>query len=284
MAAPTNEIVGVNVLAKANGTLIGGQTDLSLEKSVNLQEVEDKAAGFFGKSIPGFKETQVSLDNAYTDDGGEHLLGENDNVQVELTSQDGSTTEVVQGLQEMTCTLESDLVEVQTFQSVDAKEYRVAGQSLDLSLSGQYFDPEATGGAGHDLILSAEEKDELLALSLTFGALTISGDIRPSDWTLDAPAGNETATFDSTFRHEGVITHSGTVDGGLDAGIDAWFNRNTVSLLVEYQEGGTAVSGATKYEGSAFVSTLELSGTQGEPLDLNYDLDVTGGLTRGTQA
>jgi uncharacterized ParB-like nuclease family protein len=284
MAAPANEIVGVNVLAKYNGTLLGGQTDLSLEKSVNLQEVEDKSAGFFGKSIPGFKETQVSLDNAYTGSGGEHLLGQNDNVEVELTSQDGSTTEVVQGLQEMTCTLESDLVEVQTLQSVDAKEYRVAGQSLDLSLSGQYFDPQATDGAGHDLILSAEENDELLTLALTFGALTISGDIRPSDWTLQAPAGNETATFDSTFRHEGAITRSGTVDGGLDAGIDAWFNRNTISLLVEYQEGGAAVTGATKYEGSAFVSSMELSGTQGEPLDLNYDLEVTGGLTRGTQA
>jgi len=284
MAAPANEIVGVNVLAKYNGTLLGGQTDLSLEKSVNLQEVEDKSAGFFGKSIPGFKETQVSLDNAYTGSGGEHLLGEDDNVEVELTSQDGSTTEVVQGLQEMTCTLESDLTEVQTLQSVDAKEYRVAGQSLDLSLSGQYFDPQATDGAGHDLILSAEENDELLTLALTFGALSIEGDIRPSDWTLQAPAGNETATFDSTFRHEGVINQNGSVDGGLDAGIDAWFNRNTISLLVEYQQGGAAVTGATKYEGNAFVSSMELSGTQGEPLDLNYDLEVTGGLTRGTQA
>lgn len=284
MAAPANEIVGVNVLAKYNGTLVGGQTDLNLEKSVNLQEVDDKSAGFFGKSIPGFKETQVSLDNAYTGSGGEHLLGEDDNVEVELTSQDGSTTEVVQGLQEMTCTLESDLTEVQTLQSVDAKEYRVAGQSLDLSLSGQYFDPQATDGAGHDLILSAEENDELLTLALTFGALSIEGDIRPSDWTLQAPAGNETATFDSTFRHEGVINQNGSVDGGLDAGIDAWFNRNTISLLVEYQQGGAAVTGATKYEGNAFVSSMELSGTQGEPLDLNYDLEVTGGLTRGTQA
>ena len=284
MAAPSNEVVGVNLLAKYGGTLIGGQTDLSLEKSVNLQEVEDKQSGFFGDSIPGFRETQISADNAYTGSGGDHLLGENDNVEVELTSQDGNTTEVVQGLQEMTCTLESDLVEVQTFQSADAKEYRVAGQSLDLSLSGQYFDPQATDGAGHDLILSAEEAGEILTLTLTFGALSISGDIRPEDWTLSAPAGNETATFDSTFRHEGAITHSGTVDGGLDAGIDAWFNRGTVSALVEYQEGGSAVSGATKYEGSAYVSTLELAGTQGEPLDLNFDLEVTGGLTRNTQA
>jgi len=284
MAAPSNEVVGVNVLTKYGGTLVGGQTDLSLEKSVNLQEVEDKEAGFFGNSIPGFKESQISLDNAYTGTGGEHLLGKDDNVKVELTSEDGNTTETVQGLQEMTCTLESDLTEVQTFQSVDAKEYRVAGQSLDLSLSGQYFDPEATDGAGHDLILSAEESGEYLTLALTFGALTIEGDIRPEDWTLQAPAGNETATFDSNFRHEGVITHSGSIDGGLDAAIDAWFNRNTLSLLVEYQEGGSTVTGATKYESSAFVSTLELSGTQGEPLNLNQDLEVTGGLTRGTQA
>jgi hypothetical protein len=284
MAAPSNEIVGVNLLTKANGTLIGGQTDLTLEKTLNLQEVEDKSAGFFGKSIPGFKESSITADNAYTGSGGEHILGENDNVQVELTSQDGNTTEVVQGLQEMTCTLESDLTEVQTLQSVDAKEYRVAGQSLDLSLSGQYFDPAATDGAGHDLILSAEEADETLTLSLIFGALTISGDIRPEDWSLSAPAGNETATFDSTFRHEGVISRGGTIDAGLDAIISAWFNRNTVAALLEYQEGGAAVTGATKYEGDGFVSRLELSGTEGEPLDLNYDLQITGGLTRDTQA
>ncbi|WP_103021462.1 hypothetical protein [Salinibacter altiplanensis] len=284
MAAPETEIVGVNLLTKANGTLIGGQTDLTLDKTLNLQEVEDKNAGFFGKSIPGFEESSITADNAYTGDGGEHILGEDDNVEAQLTSQDGSATEVVQGLQELTCTLESELVEVQTFQSSGAKEYRVAGQSLDLSLSGQYFDPAATDGAGHDLILSAEEADEYLSLSLTFGALTISGDIRPEDWSLSAPAGNDTATFDSTFRHEGVINHNGTVDGGLDAVIDAWFNRNTVAALLEYQEVGTAVSGATKYEGDGFVSSLELSGTQGEPLDLNYELQVTGGLTRALQA
>jgi hypothetical protein len=282
MAAPTNEVVGVNLLLKANSTLIGGQTGLDLEKSFNLQEVNDKSAGFFGKSIPGFAESSITADNAYTGTGGDHLLGENDNVKVTLQDQGGTSTETVKGLQEMSCTLESDLTEVQTFQTTDAKEYRVTGQSLDLSLTAQYFDPNSSSGSGHEKIFKAEENDEYLTLTLTFGALSITGDIRPTDWTLSAPADNETATFEPTFRHEGVISHSGSVDGGLDAFVDAWFNRNTVSALLEYNT-GSAVTGATSFDGSAYVSSLELSGTQGEPLDLNADLQIDGGLTRSTQ-
>jgi len=282
MAAPTNEVVGVNLLLKANSTLIGGQLDLSLEKTLNQQEVNDKSAGYWGGSIPGFSESSITADNAYTGSGGDHLLGENDNVKVTLEDQGGASTETVKGLQELTCTFDAELEEVQTFQSSDAKEYRVTGQSMELSMSGQYFDPNSTEGAGHDKIFSAEENDEYLTLTLTFGALSITGKIRPTDWTLNAPSDNETATFAPAFRHVDAISHSGTVDGGLDALVDAWFNRNTVSVLVEYNT-GSVVTGATKFTGTAYASSIELSGTQGEPLNLNTDLQIDGKLTRGTQ-
>jgi len=74
------------------------------------------------------------------------------------------------------------------------------------------------------------------------------------------------------------------VDGGLDAALDAYFNRSTVTSLIEYQEDGTAVTGATKYEGDGFVSSIELSGTQGETLDFNYEIQGSGPLDRATQS
>ncbi|MCS4162714.1 hypothetical protein GGP94_003162 [Salinibacter ruber] len=284
MAAPTDQVPGVRLLTKTNGTLVGGQTDATLEVTSNLQEVEDKSAGFFNRSIPGFDEWSLSADNAHTGTGGEHVVGKNDSVVAELTAHGGSTAETVQGLQELDMSLEADLEEVQTFQTASWKEYRVTGQSLDLSLTADYFDPAAANGAAHDLVLAAQENGETLQLSLTFGALTISGDIRPSDWTLSAPGDNSIATFEPSFRHEGAITHSGSVDGGLDAALDAYFNRNTVTSLIEYQEDGTAVTGATKYEGDGFVSSIELSGTQGETLDFNYEIQGSGPLSRATQA
>lgn len=284
MAAPTDQVPGVNILTKANGTLVGGQTDATLEVTSNLQEVEGKSAGFFNKSIAGFDEWTLSADNAHTGSGGDHVIGKNGNVKVDLTAEGGSTAETLQGLQELDLSLESDFEEVQTFQTASWKEFIVTGQTLDLSLTADYFDPAAANGAAHDLVLAAQENDELLQLSLTFGALTISGDIRPSDWSLSAPGDNSIATFEPSFRHEGAISHSGTVDGGLDAILDAYFNRNTVSNLLEYQEGGTAVTGATKYEGDGYVSSIELSGSQGEPLDFNYEIQGDGALTRATQA
>jgi hypothetical protein len=281
MAAPETEIVGVNALVKANSTLIGGQLGAQLSFTAGLIEILDKQSGLWGESIPGRAEWDLSLDNAYTESDSSHEVGANDNAKVEIDY--NSTTNVVPGLSDFSATLSAETTSVAGLDDPLYRYQRVTGLGMDLSLSGQYFDPASTAGAAYGQILDAQEAGDTIDVTITFGALSLTGTIRPSDWTLDLPSEQETATLDFDFRHEGAIRHSGSIDSGLDALIDAWFNRSKVTALIEYQEGGSKVDGATQYDGDTWVSEIDLEASEGEELSMSVDLVGDGPLNRATQ-
>jgi hypothetical protein len=281
MAAPETEVIGVNCLVKAGGTLIGGQLGAQLSYTAGLLEILDKQSGLWGQSLPGRAEWDLSLDNAYTEGDGTHEVGANNVAKVEITY--NSTTNVVPGLADFTATLSAEADSVSGLDDPLWRYQRITGLGMDLSMSGQYFDPASTAGAAYGQILDAQEAGDTIDVSITFGSLTLTGTIRPSDWTLDLPSEQETATLDMDFRHEGAITHSGTIDSGLDALIDAWFNRTKVAALIEYQEDGSKVDGATKWDGDTWVSEIALEASEGEELTMSVDLMGEGPLNRSTQ-
>jgi len=284
MAAPETEIVGVNALVKTNDNLIGGQLGAQLSFTAGLIEILDKQSGLWGESIPGRAEWDLSLDNAYTESDSSHEVGANDNAKVEVTYD--STTNVVPGLSDFSATLSAETTSVAGLDDPLWRYQRVTGLGMDLSLSGQYFDPASTAGAAYGQILDAQEAGDTIDVTITFGAMALTGTMRPSDWTLDLPSEQETATLDFDFRHEGAIQHqhqSGGIDSGLDALIDAWFSRSKVTALIEYQEDGSKVDGATKYDGDAWVSEIGLEASEGEELSMSVDLVGDGPLNRATQ-
>ena len=286
MAAPEDQIIGVNVILSADSNVIGGQTDATLQRNANAIDIQTKTAGFFGKSLNGPGEWSLSLDNAMTESDGSHVVGANNNAKLDITYDpgSGSVTETVKDLQTLTMDLSAETAETSGLEDPLWNVYRVVSQALTIDLSGAYLDPQSTVGAAYGLLLDAQDANETVDYEFTFGGLVFTGTVTPGDWTLSAPSAGDNATFEMSLRHEGTQSApTGTIDSGLDALISKFFNRNTLAALVEYQENSTAVTGATSYTGDTLVTSLTLEASRSEVLSFNAELQGTDALSRTTQ-
>lgn len=278
--APENAITGVGLLFKADDILVGGQESAQLSYTAGLIELLTKNAGFWGKTLNGEAEWNVTANNVHTEDDGTHKVGADGTVSLAITY--NSTTETVPGLNELTATLSSELSPRGGLGDPLWRMLRVTGLGLQIETSGDWYDPNSTAGAAYGLILDAQEAGDTVDFELTFGALTFSGSLRPGDWTLDTAQRGDNASIDFSFQHDDEITRTGTIDAGLEALLMKWFDRGTVSALIEYQEDGSKVDGATEFTGAAFVETLTLSASRAEELRIEAALAGDGALTRQT--
>lgn len=262
-----------------------GETGAELSRTYGLLDALDKDAGFWGDQINGRGEWDLTLDVFHTESDGSHQAPANDNVKLEITV--GGTTYKAIGLEDLTATFTSELDERAGLEDPLWRYVRVVGQSMEITTSGAYFDPESTNGEFIKQVQQEAAAGNAISFTFTFGSLQFSGELRASDYTLDAPADNSTATLDFTFTESGAITFSGSVETGLDLLVSAFFNRDRVHALMEKTaEDGTRVTGATRYSGQGPVEelTLEASSTGDSPISQSYSVAGDGPLDRKVQA
>lgn len=281
MAAPENVIVGADVVLLAGGTLIGGQLGAQLARNENAIEILDKDEGLFPTSLPGVGEWEITIDNAHTESDGTHRVGANDNFQ--LSVNDGSTDYPLTDLTSISATLTAELSSSAGLDDDLWRYQRITLKRFEVSTTGRWQDPLSTLGAPYGAILDAQEAGDTLDATVTIGGLTLTVTVRPGNWNLDLPPAGDLASVEFNYRQEGEVTQSGSLDTGQQGIIDAWFDGTKVTALLETRENGTKLDGATKFEGDAWVGSIELSAQRGEALNQSYTIVGDGALTRAAQ-
>jgi hypothetical protein len=262
-----------------------GETGAELSRTYGLLDALDKDAGFWGDQINGRGEWDLALDVLHTESGGAHQAPADDNVKLEIDV--GGTTYKAKGVEDLTATFTSELGDRAGLEDPLWRYVRVVGQSMEITTSGAYFDPESDNGKFIKQVQQEAAAANTISFTLTFGSLEFTGKLRASDYALDAPADNSTATMDFTFTESGPVTFSGSVATGLDLLVSAFMNRDRVHALVEKTaDDGTRVTGATRYSGQGPVEelTLEASAIGDSPLSQSYSIAGDGPLDRKVQA
>jgi hypothetical protein len=262
---------------------VPGETDAELSKNFGRIDTIDKGTGFWGDSIAGRREWSATADILHTESTGEHKAPFNDEVKLEVTV--SSTTYKAKGLDDLSLTFTAETDQRAGFEDAKWRYLFVVGQSMEISTSGVYFDPQSTNGEFYDKVKQEAQAGNTITFTLTFAGLTFSGELDVSDWTLTAPADNSRATIDFTYRESGSITFSGSIDTGLDLLISAWFNRDNAHVLMEKTSpDGTRESGATRYSGEAIIEELAFEASTDSPLTHSYSFAGDGKLDEKTQA
>jgi len=262
-----------------------GETSAELSRTYGLLDAIDKNTGFWGDSINGRGEWDVTLENLHTESSGAHQAAANDNVKLEITV--GGQTYKAKKLEELTATFTSELDNRAGLEDALWRYVRVVGQGMEITTSGAYFEPEADNGAFIKQVQQEAEAGNSISFTLYFGSLQFTGSLRASDYTLSAPADNSIATLDFTFTESGEITFSGSISTGLDLLVSAFFNRDSTHVLLEKTAAdGTRVTGATRYSGQGPIEelTLEASATGDTPTSHSYSIAGDGPLDRMVQA
>ena len=264
---------------------IPGETDAELSKNFNLADAQDKGAGLWGDDLYGYREWDLGLDILHTESSGEHQMPFSDTVKLEVDV--GGDTYKAKSLNDLSLTFSADTEERSGFEKGKWRYVLVTGLGMEISISGAYFDPEADDGAFYNKVKQEAQAGNTITFTLKFASLEFSGKIRPSDWTLTAPADNSRATIDFTFTESGEITYTGSIESGLDLLISAFFERDRVHTLMETtDDDGNRRSGATRYSGEAVIEELafEASSDGDTPLTHSYSFLGDGPLDEKTQS
>jgi len=293
MAASETEILGVNVLLKADSTgdgtadaQIGGQTSASLEVTEGVIDVNTKEAGLWRDTLNGPASWSITADQLYTEDDESHAVGANGiaSVEIEYDPGGGTETEAVKGLTQASVDLTADVSETSTLEDDLWEQYICTGLQADLNLTCVYFDPESPYGAALKLLLQARDADDVVDVTVDFGVIQLKGQVRPCDRTISFPGNGERAELDFTLASEGIITPTpGTLDSGFAALLTSFFEPSPLQVLLEYQDGGSPVTGATAWNGQAWIASINLDASFGEALTVNADLTGNGPLNRFVQ-
>jgi hypothetical protein len=283
MPASENPIVGANVLLKAGAVLVGGQTGATLTHTANALDLAVKGQGLWGDQLDGEHEFSISLPALETESDGTHRVGADGTVSI--TVDDGTGAVTVPGLSELTVTLSNEFDDRAGLDDPLWRQIAVVGKSMEASLTGDWYDPNATSGAAYamlDALIDPSTATDTLEIVFSFGSFQLSGSVRASDMELDFPGAGEGLTQASfTLGNSGAMAAGGAaIDSGLQALVDAYFNETQVSALIEQQDGaGAELDGATGFSGNALVEQIEMSASRAEALTISTDLVGDGALT-----
>ncbi len=79
---------------------------------------------------------------------------------------------------------------------------------------------------------------------------------------------------------DATISISGKWDATIDQGVDGKLGNST-AIAFQYGPAGNT-GGTVKYSGNAFITNYSVTGGIGDAVNFSLDLQVTGGVTRGT--
>lgn len=261
--------------------LVGGQTGGTLTVTPSLRDILVKSAGVFGEKMNGRQQWDVGLETVFEESDQSWQIGANGNVELEITY--NSNTHVVNDLDELTATMETEFNNTAGLDEPLWRYQRPTGLEFTLETVGSYLDPASTAGEAINALQTARENGDSITFTLYFGdALEVSGEIAVGEYELDAPSAGDKATLSFTLPQTGGVNVTGQIDQGLGLIMEAWRNRWKGSVLLEpvNEEDQTTISGATAYRGEVWVGEFELSATSGEELTTSASLPGEGKMDK----
>jgi len=279
-------ISGINMLVAVDGTAVVAQSNATLTSSSELAEAVDKNTNFVPKNS-GDQDWNLSYEGQVTDDTGKHALTNgNAGLDVKVDATDDATEnpvfETVPGLQSLTLSMEQELQE--TAPGIDKDPNFVNRKPLrrdwTVDAEGHYYDPadEAIYQAIHD----ARDAGNNLDSELTVMGLTFAGSIAADEMEIGAGS-DENASYSLSFGGSGSLTKSGSAESTISSLLDLYFNQSTATAYLRHEDDSGVVTGSTAWNGSAYISSLEIELSRNEHPSLSAEFAGDGALSRTTQ-
>lgn len=287
MPAPESPIVGVKLLTLLGNTLIGAQEDATLTASQELIELITKQDDGFIEHLPGEQDWSVSHSGLILDDSGGKFIS-NGNAKIELEFDDGSGSvayHTIKRLNSLELNLQQNLAEAGGLDQPLWVYRRPAERMMEVDIEGSYLDPLSDLGDEYDEIWKAKENSRTVTARITIASKTFDCELAPGDLEISASTGGEDATISVNFASDKSITAGGTsFDSSISMIMDAFFNQTLLSFAMEYQDGGSAVSGSQTYTGDGYLDEATLTLEDGAEATLDADFAGDGPLSRSAIA
>ena len=150
MAVFTDEFTGLDLLLQADTNVIGGKDDVTLTLSRDSSELPPNSAtgSKYGRVLVGLRDATLDFSSLWIANSAA-LNGFAPTVEV------GSGSETLEGITEITITIERDQVEFANNTHTGWRARKPTVLRLTANISLDYFDPESTNGAGYKLLQTA---------------------------------------------------------------------------------------------------------------------------------
>jgi hypothetical protein len=283
------QIPGINLLVAQGGTAIIDQLDATLTATPELAEAVTKNTNFVNR-LPGDQDWTISFEGQIPDDTGANaLVNGNAGLQVEVDITDDNTDnpqlERVEAIQSLTLSLDQELSEVPPGinQPVGWNGYTPLRQDWEAEVESHYEDPsgDTDGEAVYQEIHKARENGNALTAKLSVLGVDFDGSIVADEFELAAGT-DDPATQTLPFMGSGALTKTSAFESTVDALLSLYFNQNTATMALRHEEGGSVVTGSTKWEGSAYISTIEITLERDSFPTISAELQGDGALSRTT--
>jgi len=278
MPVTQTRIHGVNMLLHANATLIGGFDNAELVCQLATENVVPQT--------PDLWPQLAGLVTSWAIRSGRVQYLEGAGTPTEIAGSTGALSyggTTVSGWQSVTLNTTIANPEVTDINDALVKAV-IAGQRTGMTLvvRGNYYDHEATLGAGHKKLYAAWKARTSAATILTFGAAqsyTFTGLV--TGYRILPRQGNAAAQFEATISGTGAMTDVNTnVDAGLGVFLDACFATTPASITPLL----FLSTSNTQFTGTSYPSRVSLTLPSTGNVTGTIDLEGTGALTESVTA
>ena len=288
MPAPNSQQVGVDFLLLVAGIVLEGQQGGTLDRPTNLVDVTSKTSGRYQESVAAQREWSLSFDGNFIDPNGNDQTGAGAKLEIQTGTTASPAWEALAARTSLSLGLSMDVIDISSADSAPWRAIKPGTRSWTISADMGYIDPEGSNGAALKAFLDAKAAGEPADIRLTVpSGGTFTGLVNVENAPLEVPRdGKASTTLDLTGT--GTLTNGLTAGrSGLDALLTAYFSdpAGTVQALMEVRDASdTAIVGATKHEGTAYLTDLSIDLPFDDRAALSGTLDGTGPLADAAQA
>lgn len=282
MPAPTEPVSGIRSLIKIDNTLVGMQTDATLNLPTENVEIVTKNNFGWSETLPGVTDWSLDLSNLAVDTAGNAFISNDTENRCQLEIDIAGTPTIVPKLESLEFTLSQATEKRSTLDSGLVQGIFLGERSMSLSASAQYIDPEAADGAALAEILRARDAAERVGFTLTVDQYELSGTISIGDLSFSSGAEAAPMMVDISANSTGEVTTGGTdLHTSVSMLLAAFFSQTAVTAGMELDDGaGSTITGSTKYEGSGYATEISFSASAEDAASMDTTIEGDGALSQ----
>ena len=278
--ASNEPIAGIRLLTKIGSTLVGAQTDATLNVPSELRELVTKDNFGWVSNLSGRQEWSVSHNGLVLNDSGSAFIS-NQQASLELEIGDPAAYVEIPSLDSIGMTLTAEMANVGALDKPLWRYIRPAQRSAEFSIEGSYYDPASSNGEVYAAIMDAKDNSTRIPARFTIAGKTFTCDVAPGDLSITAPAAAEDVSISTSLASDGQVTEGGTAfDSAISMIIDAFFNETEASCAIEHHNDSGVVSGSTSYTGNGYFTSISISAQDGEEATMDAEIMGNGPLSR----
>lgn len=242
MAVTETRLHQISMLLAANGTVIGGADGVTMDATLDTETITPATKDLWPHLATLTQRGTFSIGRVQYLESADRILGS--------TGTFTFNSVEVKGWQTATFATTLSPVEVTDVNDAGVAAYIPGARTnMTITLRGNYYDHEATLGAGHKELYTRAAAKTTHTSILTFGAAqSYSVVTRVSSYKVIPGSGNVQAQFEAVLVCSGAVTPVTTnIDSGFGALVDACFasTPSAITALLHHSVDHTQFSAST---------------------------------------